>query len=194
MEVLIMAIHSYIYGDAGVQYVGCVIDTFERNGHEDSDFYAVCWDEEQGRVVTIEYDTTRCPAGGTAEIDATEEAIRKAYRYYKADAKELFDKIANEQLAKKFSKGDEVVVVKGRKVAKGTIGKVFWIGDCYNRFTYQNESRVGILVGEEKVFLPLEYVIKNNWEACLLTGKARKQAIRHAAINAMPCHYRKLFN
>ena len=189
-----MAIRSYIYGDTGVQYVGCVIDTFERNGYQDSDFYAMCWDEEQGRVVTIEYDTTRCPAGGTAEIDATEDTIRKAYRYYKATAKALFDEIENERLAKKFSKGDEVVVVKGRKVAKGTVGKVFWIGDCYNRFTYRNELRVGIQVGEEKVFLPFEYVIKNNWESSMMTGKARKQAIRIAAINAMPYHYRKLFN
>lgn len=189
-----MAIRSYIYGDAGVQFVGCVIDTFERNGYEDSDFYAVCWDEEQGRVVTIEYDTTRCPAGGTAEIDATEDVIRKVYHYYKKDATKTFDKYDNIRIAKAISIGDEVVVVKGRKVAKGTIGKVFWIGDCYNRFSYRSELRIGIQVGEERVFLPYGYVVKNNWEDCLLTGKARKRAIRIATINAMPYHYRKLFN
>ena len=189
-----MAIRSYIYGDTGVQYVGCVIDTFERNGFEDSDFYAVCWDEELGKVVMVEYDTTRCPAGGTAEVDATDEVLSKVYRYYKKDATNTFDKYDNIRLAKAISKGDEVVVVRGRKVAKGSIGKVFWIGDCYNQFSYRTETRVGMMIGEQKVFLPLDYVTKNNWEACLLTGKARKQAIRNATINAMPYRYRKLFN
>jgi hypothetical protein len=90
-------------------------------------------------------------------------------------------------------KGDEVVVVRGRKVAKGSIGKVFWIGDCYNQFSYRTETRVGMIIGEEKVFLPIEYVIKNEWEKFLLTGKARKQAIRNATINSLPYRYRKLF-
>ena len=188
-----MAIRTNIYGETGTQYIGCVLDTFERNGYHDSDFFAVCWDEDKGQVVTVEYDTTRCGGGGTAEIDATEETLAKAYRYYKSIAKKLFDSIENERLAKKFDKGDEVVVVRGRKVAQGTVGKVFWVGSSYNRYTYRSELRVGILIGKEKVFLPFEYVVKNNWEGCMLTGKARKQAIRNAALNSIPCHYRKYF-
>jgi hypothetical protein len=50
-----------------------------------------------------------------------------------------------------------------------------------------------MIIGEEKVFLPIEYVIKNEWEKFLLTGKARKQAIRNATINSLPYRYRKLF-
>ena len=127
-----MAIRSDIYGDNGVQYVGCVLDTYEHNGCHDSDFYAVCWDEEQGKVVTIEYDTTRCGGYGTATIDATKEVLAKVYRYYKRLATATFDTYGNEHIAKTISKGDEVVVVRGRKVAKGSVGKVFWIGDCFN--------------------------------------------------------------
>lgn len=188
-----MAIRSYIYGDTGVQYIGCVLDTYEHNGRDDSDFYAVCWDEELGKVVTVEYDTTRCPAGGTAQIDATESVIAKVYRFYKRSVTKSFDERDNETLAKIIHKGDEVQVIRGRKVAKGTIGKVFWIGTCYNQFSYRDETRVGIVVGEQKMFVPIEYVIKHEWEKHLLTGKARKQAIRTATINNMPYHYRKLF-
>lgn len=174
-------------------YVGCVLDTFERNGRDDSDFYAVCWDEAQGRVVTVMYDTTRCGGLGTAHIDATEDTIRKAYRYYKNDARTFFDRTVNEEQAKNFNKGDEVVVVRGRNVIKGTVGKVFWIGTTYNRFSYRHEHRVGIIVGDTKVFLPLDYVIRNNWEQHLMTGKTRKHYVRNRAIIAMPAHYRKLF-
>jgi hypothetical protein len=188
-----MAIRSNICGDTCTQYIGCVLDTFERNGYHDSDFYAVCWDEAKSQVVTIEYDTTRCGGGGTAEIDATEDVLAKAYRYYKGVARHLFDTIENERLAKKIAKGDEVEVIRARKIAKGTIGKVFWSGSAYNHYTYRNELRVGIKVGDNSIFLPLDYVVKHGWEEYMLTGKARKQAIRNATINSMPYHYRKLF-
>lgn len=188
-----MAIHSNIYGDTGICYKGCVIDMFEHNGRDDSDFYAVCWDEKEGKVVTVEYDTTRCGGGGVAEIDATDDVLAKVYRYYKAKAKQAFDSYVNEDLAKAISKGDEVEVVRGRKVAKGSVGKVFWIGTCYNQFSYRTEERVGLIINGEKVFLPLEYVAKCNWESCLLTGKARKAAIRARAIGDMPYRYRSVF-
>ena len=40
-----MAVVTNIYGDNTPEYVGCVMDTYERNGYNDSDWYAVCWDE-----------------------------------------------------------------------------------------------------------------------------------------------------
>jgi hypothetical protein len=153
----------------------------------------VCWDEEQSKVVTIEYDTTRCGGCGYAEIDATEEVLSKVYHYYKNMARIKFDSHDNEHQAKQFSKGDEVEVILGRKVAKGSVGKVFWIGESYNNYTYRNETRVGIMIGDQRVFLPIEYVTKHDWDKYLLTGKARKQAIRKATINSIPYHYRKLF-
>lgn len=188
-----MAIRSNIYGESAAQYVGCVLDTFEHNGYHDSDFYAVCWDEELGKVVTVEYDTTRCGGCGRADIDATEEVLAKVYRHYKNYCRDRFDSRDNEILAKKVEKGCTAVVIRGRKIAKGTVGKVFWIGTCYNGYTYRNEDRVGMIIDGKKVFLPLEYVVKDNWQANLLTGKARKEAIRKAAIACIPSHYQHIF-
>lgn len=86
-----MAVQTWIYGKPDVQYEGCVLSTYEHNGYEDSDFYAICWDDKKQAVVEVEYDTTRCGAGGKAEIDATDEVLRKAYRYYWKLGRSLFD-------------------------------------------------------------------------------------------------------
>ena len=54
-------------------YVGCVLSTREKNYHDDSDFYALVWDEAAQRIRSIEYDTTRFAGGGipgTANTDA----------------------------------------------------------------------------------------------------------------------------
>lgn len=188
-----MAVRTWIYGKPDVQYEGCVLDTYERNGYDDSDFYAVCWDEEKQAVVEVEYDTTRCGAGGIAEIDATEETLRDAYRYYKRLGRSLFDNRTNIEQAKRYSKGDMVVVTRGRKIQKGTEGMVFWVGTRYNQYSRRDEGRVGIEVSGKRMFLPAEYVERMDWEAYLITGKNRKQRIRNFAINSMPAHYRNRF-
>lgn len=188
-----MAVQTWIYGKPDIQYKGCVIDTYEHNGYHDSDFYAVCWDREKQQVVDIEYDTTRCGGGGNAEIDATADTLSEVYRYYKRLGKSLFDSKTNIDQAKKFDKGDSVVVIRGRKVPKGTQGIVFWKGSRYNQFSRCYEERVGIAVGEERLFLPAEYVERLNWKECLITGKERKRMIRNFAVNSMPTFYRHLF-
>lgn len=188
-----MAVLCGIYGKTEPEYVGCVLWTYERNGYSDSDWYAVCWDEEKQEVVHIEYDTTRAGGGGYAQIDATEEVLLKVYRYYKGIARKQFDSIWNQEQAKKVRKEDTVRVVRGRKVKKGMVGKVFWLGKSYNRYSGRTEDRVGIEVDGERMFLPLEYVEVVDWESRLLTGKERKQSIRRAAIKSMPGFYQPLF-
>lgn len=189
-----MAVQTWIYGKPDVQYEGCVIDTYEHNGYDDSDFYAVCWDKEKQALVTVEYDTTRCGGGGIAHIDATEETLHEVYRYYKRLGRSLFDTRTNIEQAKQFGKGDMVVVMRGRKVPKGTERLVFWTGTRYNQYSRRNEDRVGIEVDGERMFLPAEYVERKNWEEHLLTGKARKQKIRNFAVASMPWHFRSLFS
>lgn len=60
-------------------YLDRVISTYERNMHDDSDFYAVVWDHEEERVKTIQYATTRgWTYHNNASVDATPEVLRLA--------------------------------------------------------------------------------------------------------------------
>lgn len=62
-----------------LQYFGCVIGIYERNMHDDSDFYAVVWDQEEERVKTIQYMTTRgWTYHNNATVDATMDALKAA--------------------------------------------------------------------------------------------------------------------
>jgi len=181
-----MAIFRGVYGKTEPEYEGCVLYSYEHNGAWDSDWYAVVWDEKEGRVKEVEYDTTRAGGGGWCEIDATDEVMRKVYRYYFNDARKHFDSHIKIEEAKRVRKGDEVTVVRGRKVKKGMVGEVFWVGNTYNPFVRDYELRAGIKVGEEKFFLPVEYLEYKGWEERVATGKERKERIRKIAKNALP--------
>ncbi len=68
-------------------FSGQVVDTYERNGHDDSDFYAVCWDSERMLEIRILTGTTRFPSWGCwAEVDIS-EAGRAEYRAFKEEQK-----------------------------------------------------------------------------------------------------------
>ena len=100
-------------------YQGAVLDTFEINGYDDSDWYAVVWDAETETVKTVQYDTTRFAAMGKAWVDATQDVINKAYDY-------AF-KIKFEQMIKDFkivAPGKNVKSLTTRGKAKGAVGTV----------------------------------------------------------------------
>ncbi len=138
----------YIKTDNGteIMYKGCVLDLRERNYYDDSDFYAIVWDEEKQIIKDIEYATTRFPSDGSyAEIDATKEVIQKAEKYME---NRYFDewKKWNKQQAETVEKEKTVKVVKGRKVPIGTIGKVFFIKTMYFGYKgYQTAIKIGLL-------------------------------------------------
>lgn len=188
-----MAVLASIYGQQQPEYAGCVIDTYEHNGYDDSDFYAVCWDEAKGQLVEVEYDTTRCGRGGWAKIDATEEVLRKVYRFHHRQARAVFDTVFNPKQARQARKGDAVAVVRGRKVPVGTVGKVFWIGEVYNQYTRKTEQRAGIEADGERLFVPVDFLEPISWQSRLITGKDRKARIRKAAIAEMPAYSRHYF-
>lgn len=182
-----MAVYAGIYGKEDVaEYEGCVLRTYEKNGYDDSDWYAVCWDPEKKAVVDVMYDTTRAGGGGSAVVDATDDVIRQAYRYYWSLGRSFFDTRSNPDSAKKIRVGDTVKVVRGRKVKKGSEGTVFWVGTRKNMYTYRIEDRVGVEIDGDRFFLPAEYVEVIGWERRLVTGKARKRKIRNFALNSMP--------
>lgn len=102
-----MAVYAGIYGKENIaEYEGCVLRTYEKNGYEDSDWYAVCWDHSKKAVVDVKYDTTRAGGGGSAVIDATDDVIRLAYRYYWSLGRSFFDNRSNPDNAKMIRVGD----------------------------------------------------------------------------------------
>lgn len=188
-----MSVITDIYGKGKVeQFKGCVLNTWERNDSWDSDFYATVWDEELQKVIDVEYDTTRCGGGGRANIDATDEVLEKVYRYYYDECAEFIERCAIAQ-AKAYEKGDAVKVVRGRKVKVGTIGKCFWRGTTYNRYSRCNEKRMGIDVDGQKFFIAAENCVHANWEKRIPTDEEKEAMRKRWAANSMPHWAREKF-
>ena len=185
-----MAVRTSCNGE--YMYEGCVLRKFERNGYEDSDFYALCWDENCQEVVEVEYASTRAGGCGDAKIDITFENLLKVYRYYWNEGRRRFEALKY-STAKKIEKGNTVIVKRGRKVPVGTTGTVFWLGTRYNQYSRKVEDRVGIEVGGERLFLPVEYVERTDWESNVVSGKKRKRFIRTYALSMLPGDYQYVF-
>jgi len=155
-----------------VEYAGCVLATRERNYYDDSDFYAVVWDEATQNIKEVEYDTTRCGGGGTADVDATPEVCAKVEAVLKADALKTLHS-QNEWQAKHPTVGKRV-----RVTHKGGVmsGRIFWAGRvCPPWIRYHQEryatDRVGIEVdGNGKVFMDADdkAIEVENWEQYLV--------------------------
>jgi hypothetical protein len=109
-------------------WVGCVTGLREMNGYDDSDFYASVWDDAAGCLREVMYATTRgwsYPNG--AAVDATPEVLAKVAAWREAEAAAY--RAAEAAAEAKFpSVGKTVKVVRGRKVAHGLVGEVFWVG------------------------------------------------------------------
>ena len=129
-----------------VSYVGAVLSLREMNGYNDSDFYAGVWDSESEEIKSVQYATTRgwTYANG-AVCDATDEVIEAARQHQMA---KLENVIRNAEISKaqEARVGRAVEVVKGRKIAKGITGRVFWRGpDRFRKSRYgSSPNRVGI--------------------------------------------------
>jgi ribosomal protein L24 len=93
-----------------------------------------------------------------ADYSARGKAIYPVHECDESEIAKYQVKIARELAEGAIVKGQKVVVVKGRKVAKGTEGEIFWLG--YE--TWNGESiltRVGIVTAVgEKLFVSSEYV------------------------------------
>ena len=139
-------------------YVGRVLEKYERNGRDDSDFIAVVWDDETNGTKLVEYDSTRHGGAGNAVVDATADVVKKArlemYRFHLYRIQEKYAKMALEP-----TKGKLIRVEDGRKY-KGRTGKIFWIGvnefkstygyTCYNVGVEQDDG--------SRFFVPIDYV------------------------------------
>jgi hypothetical protein len=99
-----------------ITYEGCVLGEYERNMSDDSDFYAVVWDEEAKCVSHEEWGSTRFACSSGCVVDATEETKMKAYRYCLSWATQEALNISAAE-AHRFQIGKEVRVIKAVKRA-----------------------------------------------------------------------------
>jgi len=94
-----------------ITHTGLVLGTYERNGHDDSDFIAAVWNSDTNTIDHIEYDSTRYGGHGSATIDANPEIIAQAEGVLAARIAEIDIAQANK---------DANTPVKGRRVRSTT--------------------------------------------------------------------------
>lgn len=138
--------HDNYDGTMTEAYVGCVLGTGSKGYHDDSDSYAIVWNEQAQAVTTSMYATTRCAADGHAAVDATPEVIAKAKAWLKDWAAAALDEGYIHQAYKEratIEKGIEIRVWKGRKVPIGTTGRVFWKGEIHYGTSFAHRSFYG---------------------------------------------------
>ncbi|NBR66100.1 MAG: hypothetical protein EBT79_02270 [Actinobacteria bacterium] len=96
--------------------------------------YATVWDDAEGRPTKVFLRGEGCEAEAEAEVDATPEVVaahdawlaaRVAEKVAAAEAR--LEEQAEARL-REVQRGCRAVVARGRKVAKGTEGRVFWLG------------------------------------------------------------------
>jgi hypothetical protein len=150
-------------GDPQVSFEGAVLDTWERNGYDDSDFYALVWDAEAGTLRTIEYATTR---GWThhngAHVDATEEVLAAARGSMIPRVVEMLrGRYTDEATAPSVGRTVRSTTRSGKN--KGVEGVVRWYGeDSYARdYGLGKPMKVGVVVEGEK---KLRYFAASNAE------------------------------
>lgn len=132
--------------DPTIEYAGTVLATYERNGYNDSDFYAIVWTGDDFKH--IEYASTR---GWTyhngAKVDATPEVIAAAeVRLVEILTDRWIDQARQEAEAPAIDR--TVRVTRGKLT--GTTGVVRWIGE--NRSRWAVTPRVGIKVGDNRKY------------------------------------------
>lgn len=130
---------------------GVVLGIREANYYDDSDFYAIVWDEKVQEVREIQYATTRAwTYPNTASVDATECVRREAELYYvrqsvTAWARKCYGYCTN------LRKGRSAKVHSGKH--RGKAGEIFWIGPAKWGI---NKTRCGISVAGETVWVSSE--------------------------------------
>lgn len=150
-------------------FVGAVLKTYDRFWADGMlDVYAIVWNHEKQEVEHIQtgyiaIDGTNFLGMG-ATVDATRETWREVLRSLKPSARRAFaDSVV--RYKREIHVGTTARVVRGKKVAKGTIVKVFWIGEkptfLAKRYEYIRETETICGCYDEKgdkVWIKAEYL------------------------------------
>lgn len=127
---------------------GAVLSLYERNGYNDSDFYAVVWDDDNQCIRDIEYGTTRSwTYHNHAEVDATPEVLEKARVWWaNFDLNVALSIRLGEMTTPTYGKRVRSLTTRGKNV--GIEGVVKWMGERRSQYgTWSQGWRIGIDVG-----------------------------------------------
>jgi len=153
--------------DSEILFKNRVLFVKEKNGYHDSDFSAVCWDDEKGLPTTVRFHTTRGASTGWAIEDAPKEIWDK-YKLVQHRASERWAKIKKLEATQVPKKGDKVKIVRDRKL-KGKTGTFFfkgknWYGDY-----------VGIRLSDERT-------PEGKWKDVIFVNSVNVEVINHDKI------------
>ena len=135
-------------------FKGCVVGLRERNGYQDSDFFARVWNAETKQVEEVMYGTTRgWTYACSAEIDATPE-VRELVAAWEAE-KEAKRQAELAEVRVAYASVDanvKILKAAGRRAyRKGEIARITWVGpNQFKRGEYQ--ARVEFADGEREYF------------------------------------------
>ena len=132
---------------------GLCIKDYERNGYDDSDFVMIVWNAEKQEPEHYCFASTRgwsYPSYGSS-ADATPEVMEAYNAWSERIAQAARERKARADAARP-DKGKMLRVARGRKVAVGTEGLCFWIGQsAYG-------MRVGLKTPTGRVFTAVSNV------------------------------------
>jgi hypothetical protein len=117
--------------EQAVTFVGATLADREKNYHDDSDFYALVWDEAEGSCYAVHYATTRCATDprNRAVVDATPEVLEKVGSWAR---KQLTRSITEqEELSSKWPRLHKRVVSISKRSKKFPLGMEGYCSDAY---------------------------------------------------------------
>jgi len=120
-------------GTEELTFVGMVLQVhgYVYMGNDCEKAFATVWLEAEGRPKRVGYSSLHYDYGqdrNSAVIDASPE-IKTLFNNWCAAEEARHDAEEAARREREFGRGKKVVVARGRKVPKGTIGEIFWIGD-----------------------------------------------------------------
>lgn len=134
-------------------YEGATLGTTGRDERIMSDVwawttYAVVWDAAEAKIKEVAIGNSEFGSYGEAVVDATADARSAALEYLTAKELEARTRAHDRRVdeivyaASRPAVGRDVVVARGRKVPKGTVGTIFWVGE--STYGYRRTLRVGL--------------------------------------------------
>lgn len=171
-----------------VKYVGCVIGERSHlwmDGMEDV-FHKV-YDEETDSIIEIQTGYYGSCGGNLmdtfADIDLDKEHARKVLRVIKREATQNWAAHVSSD-KKAIKKGRKAKVIRGRKVPKGTVLEVFWVGlrPTYESRIYHTDAKEEIAgcydANGNKVWIKVEY-LENITPITTPSAKDRRRMIKN---------------